>query len=227
MKKFSLLVIILGFTLGCKEQAVPEEITNNQPATEQPAVVKKIAAWGDSFTHGGGITMPEFAYPVQLQKISGYEVYNGGIGGQTSTQIKARMLAATDKKDWAAIIWAGSNNFWAPQIVKADIAEMVAFLGHKRFLVLPILNDATERKGSSEYMSIMKLNSDLKAAYPENYLDVRAYLLTLSNGSAQDEKDVTDDVIPSSLRSDESHLNDKSYPMLAAYIYKNFPAIHQ
>jgi lysophospholipase L1-like esterase len=218
MKKVSLLLLIFFLVFGCKKQAVPVIL---------PDVIKKIAAWGDSFTSGGGVTMPEFVYPVQLQKISGYEVYNGGIGGQTSTQIKARMLAAPDKKDYNAIIWVGTNNYWQPQIIKADIAEMVAFLGHKRFLVLSLLNDKNQKKGTMDYITIVKLNNDLKELYPDNYLDIRSYLISLSDGSAQDEQDRADDVIPSSLRSDGSHPNDKSYHLIAEYIYNNFSAIHQ
>lgn len=220
MKKLAFCILSALLIFGCKNQAIPE-------AVPEGAVIKRIATWGDSLTEGGGVTMPEFVYPVQLQKLSGYQVYNGGVGGQTSRQIKVRMLAAADKKEDNAIIWAGTNNFWEPEVVKADIAEMVAFLGHKRFLVLPVINGSSYPKGSAGYATIMQINSDLKATYPDNFLDVRSYLITQSNGSAQDESDKANDVIPASLKSDKIHLSDKGYILLAAYIYKNFGAIRK
>ncbi|MDF3077701.1 MAG: hypothetical protein K0S09_1590 [Sphingobacteriaceae bacterium] len=220
MKKLSFYVVSACLIFGCKNQATPEVVP-------EPAGIKKVATWGDSLTEGGGVTMPEFKYPAQLQKLSGYHVYNGGVGGQTSTQIKTRMLAAADKKEDNAIIWAGTNNFWEPEVVKADIAAMVAFLSHKRFLVLPVINGSSYPKGSSSYNTIMKINSDLKAAYPDNFLDVRSYLISQSDGSALDELSKANDVIPPSLKSDKIHLNDKGYTVLAAYIYKNFAAIRK
>ncbi len=226
MKRVSFYILLGVLAFGCKQKAVPEPVPNVvTPVSTEPAVIKKIAAWGDSYTQGGGITLPEYAYPVQLQQLSRYEVYNGGIGGQTSSQIKLRMLAAPDKKEYNTIIWAGTNNFWEPEIVKTDIAQMVAFLGHKRFMILSVFNDASQRKGTTDYNTIIKLNNDLKEIYKENYLDVRTYLVSQSNGSVQDEKDKADDVIPSSLMSDKSHPNDKGYALVAAYVYNNFSAI--
>jgi lysophospholipase L1-like esterase len=220
MKKSPFFLLI--FLIFACNKANPVVMPNTPDQT-----IRKIAAWGDSFTSGGGVTMPEYVYPVQLQKLSGYEVYNGGIGGQTSTQIKTRMLAAPDKKDYNAIIWVGTNNYWQPQIVKADIAEMVSFLGHKRFLVLSLFNDKFQTKGTMDYITIVKLNNDLKELYPDNYVDVRAYLISLADNSAQDQQDKANDVIPTSLRSDNSHPNDKAYHLIAEYIYNNFSAIHK
>jgi hypothetical protein len=218
MKKVSLIVSILALTLGCKQQAITETLPEPPP--------KKIATWGDSFTFGGGVTMVEYAYPDQLQKISGYEVYNGGVNGETSTQIKKRMLAATDKKNHYVIIWAGDNNFRSPEIVKADIAEMVASLGHKRYLVISLLGSKYERTGSVGYTTIMDLNAHLKQTYKENYLDVRSYLVSQASTSAQDQQDKAIDIVPTSLRSDDEHPNDKGYNLIAAFIYKNFTALH-
>lgn len=197
------------------------------PQAKPPIANKKIAAWGDSFTKGGGITMPFYAYPIQLQKLSGREVYNGGINGETSTQIKVRMLASKDKRPYNVIIWAGNNNSFEPKTVKDDIAQMVASLVHKRYLVLSILNSKYQRSGTIGYTTILMLNNDLKEAYGENYLDLRGYLVSKSNGSVQDEQDKAIDIIPSSLRSDDSHPNDKGYKLIAEYIYKNFSAIHR
>jgi lysophospholipase L1-like esterase len=223
MKTFSFLLIILALSLGCREQAMPGILPEINPTEPAP---KQTAAWGDSFTYGGGISMPQYAYPVQLQKLAGQQVYNGGVNGETSTQIKSRMLAAADKKNYNTIIWVGNNNYWQRDIIKSDIAQMVASLGHKRFVVISLLNDQYQWAGTSDYNRIIKLNNDLKELYGSNYLDVRSYLVSHSSGSAQDERDKANDVIPTSLRYDSAHPNDKGYQLVAEFIYKNFAAIN-
>jgi hypothetical protein len=71
-----------------------------------------IAAWGDSLTAGTSGNIP---FPTDLAQLTGFTVYNGGVGGQNSTQIEARMVAnilidtsqvATDTIDYVATdIW--------------------------------------------------------------------------------------------------------------------------
>ena len=62
------------------------------PVSLLPLGWQNIAAWGDSLTYGnqdGTAT----TYPATLTALSGRYVLNGGIGGNTSTQIRTRMLA--------------------------------------------------------------------------------------------------------------------------------------
>ena len=50
-----------------------------------------IACWGDSLTAGDGSSSSSLtAYPAILAKITGAEVYNLGVGGETATTIAAR-----------------------------------------------------------------------------------------------------------------------------------------
>ena len=49
-----------------------------------------ILALGDSLTSGAG-TSPNNAYPAQLQNLSGYQVINAGISGNTSEQALSRL----------------------------------------------------------------------------------------------------------------------------------------
>ena len=180
-----------------------------------------IAAWGDSFTigtGGGGTT-----YPGIFQSDSGVAVYNGGVSGETSTQIATRMLAATDKYTWPVIIWAGRNNYSSQSTVLADIASMVAALRTDNYLVLGILNNSTETTGLSSYNSIIALNSALSSTYGSHYVDVRTYLVSQYNaGIPQDVTDHNNDVVPSSLRSDTLHLNAAGYTLLGHYLYNNY-----
>ena len=181
-----------------------------------------IATWGDSLTSGtGGNT----SYPTQLTTLSGYAVYNGGVGGEGSTQIKTRMLAATDKHSWPTIIWAGRNNYTDPTTVKADIAAMVAALGHENYIILGVLNGdygGYEILGGGGYIQITQLNSDLSTIYGSHFIDIRAYLVSqYDSGSPQDVTDHTNDTVPTSLRSDAIHLNTAGYLKVAQKIYDN------
>ena len=166
-----------------------------------PAGWYNIAAWGDSLTAGTGGT----PYPSQLQTLNGRASYNGGFGGDTSTQIATRFLADSTHRSWQTIIWAGRNNYSSPTTVLADIASIVAALPTpKNFLVLSVLNGdyALEYSGQSNYNVIIALNAALASAYPNNYLDVRAAIVaSYSVGNAQDVIDHGHDVPPSSLRS--------------------------
>lgn len=48
-----------------------------------------VACWGASITYGQGASTSE-AYPAQLAEMTGFTVYNMGIGGETQTTIAAR-----------------------------------------------------------------------------------------------------------------------------------------
>lgn len=180
-------------------------------------VAERIACWGDSLTAGtGGNPFPEF-----LGLLSRFPVYNGGAPGETSTQIRARMIADSDRQGNVAIIWAGRNNYADPVTVKADIAAMVASLGHTRYLVLGILNASGEPLGNAGYNTIVALNQDLAELYGSRFVDIRAHLVSLYNpDDAQDVIDYGNSVTPSSLRYDNIHLNTKGYLAVAWKVYK-------
>jgi hypothetical protein len=239
------------------------------------------AAWGDSLTAGNedgtGVT-----YPNVLQTLTGRPVYNGGVGGQTSSQIGVReggvsttasisggqipasggvtvtlttgyepvtsqgpaggtagtisgvhglvtlsgstytftrsatgtpvsvtsapFVVDTPYVGNFAIIWAGRNNSGSTTTVESDIANMVALLpSPKRFLVLGILNGnygSTEWSGGAAYANITTINNYLAATYPNNYIDMREYLVSQYNPALpQDVIDDGHDVPPTSLRA--------------------------
>jgi lysophospholipase L1-like esterase len=175
----------------------------------------RIGAWGDSLTAGSGSTTG--GYPQYFGNLNGLYVYNGGVGGETSTQIRTRMVAATDKADYTTIIWAGRNNYASGSTVQSDIAAMVAALGHDRYLILSILNSSAEPSGNANYNLIVALNAALASTYGAKFVDVRDYLINDAlaalgiTPTAQDVIDIGNDVVPDSLRSDEIHLNNDGY----------------
>jgi lysophospholipase L1-like esterase len=172
-----------------------------------------IAAWGDSHTGG----LPDHGavpgYASLLPEVAvGRAVFNGGIAGQTSTEIANRQVADDAHDDWVNVFWYGGNNQSDPDRIKADIARSVASLapGNNRFVVLAVVNQSSpwERRGSAGYQTIVDLDRDLAATYPDNYLDIRSYLVGLYDASdPMDVMDFNDDVVPTSLRADGVHLN--------------------
>jgi lysophospholipase L1-like esterase len=180
----------------------------------------EIAAWGDSLTFGNqdgtGTT-----YPGVLAQLTTRSVYNGGVSGESSTQIAARMLADTSRYGDLTIIWAGRNNSEDESAVLGDIASMVAVLPEpKHFLVLSILNACYEGNiESTAYSQIIGLNQALQAAYPNNYLDIRSLLVAQYDPSSpEDVSDHSIDVPPASLRFDNLHLNAAGYTFVAGQI---------
>jgi lysophospholipase L1-like esterase len=184
--------------------------TATVPILISPEQQGPIACWGDSLTQGNQ-DRTGVSYPGVLQQLLGIPVYNGGVDGQTSTQIAARMLAATNMYGDTDVFWAGRNNYKQPlpsdpepQIL-SDIASMVNALtsSPKKLLVLSVPNGdgIWDLKGTQDYNRIMALNSALAAAYPNNYLDIRSYLVSQYDPTnLLDLFDHENDVWPASLR---------------------------
>lgn len=148
------------------------------------------------------------------------DVYNGGVGGQTSTQIKNRMVSAYTLHGYPTTIWAGRNNTESPETVKADIATMVGMLATDNYIVLSIFPSAEfqEQSGGANKSRLDTLNADLAVIYGSKFLDTRALLQANGNGSGDDNAAIAADLIPVSLRSDATHLNAAGYALVAAEV---------
>lgn len=153
----------------------------------------KLAAFGDSMTY---IAAPEFGAAL------GVETHNAGVGSTTSSEIAAALLAYPDRSR-SITIWAGHNNFRDPGQVLADVAAMVAAVGHGRYVVLGMVyaDRPAEYIGGSERATKAGINATLAATYPGRYVDPAAILAARHNGTAQDLADVAHGVTPTSLRA--------------------------
>ncbi|HSI54401.1 MAG: hypothetical protein ACAH21_10110 [Ramlibacter sp.] len=176
------------------------------------ALSNDIAFWGDSM-------VPPAAANLALL-FPGRTTYNGGIAAQSSYDVAPRVVADTARHSWISVFWFGHNNKTDPNQVKADMATSVGALsaGNNRFVVLAIVNKtvAEEAKGTPIYQNLIQLNNDLAAAYPDNYIDMRAWLVAHYNPNIpQDVIDFNNDQIPSSLRHDVDHLNNDGSVLVA------------
>ena len=193
-------------------------ILTNGASAANMAYMTTVSCWGDSLTNGAGGT----PYPTALSAITGYNTINNGVGGYTSTQILNLFLAAPTQWPNLTIIWSGRNNYTDTATVLANIATMVADIGHDGYLILSVLNGnyvPYEAIGGDGYNLIISLNNQLSAIYGSKYLDVRSILVAAYNPSIpQDVTDHTNDIPPSSLRSDNIHLNTAGYALVASSI---------
>jgi lysophospholipase L1-like esterase len=216
--KFSAVgyVILLAAMAGCGGSPFH---TSMRPEQQEPAASlsdtstrsKKqgpVACWGDSLTQGNQ-DFTGVSYPSVLQQRLGVPVYNEGVDGQTSTQIAARMLAATNMYGDTDVFWAGRNDYKQPSDpesqILSNIASMVNALtsSPQKYLVLSVPNGdgIWDLKGTQDYNRIMALNSALAAAYPHHYLDIRSYLVSQYDPTQPlDVFDHENDVWPASLR---------------------------
>lgn len=188
---------------------------------------KDFQCWGDSLTFGASISNPSVnGWVAKLAAAMGRQAYNGGVSGETSTQIKTRMLAATQAlHERTAFLWSGTNNPAPTSTVIADTNAMIAAMvgKSKRFLVLPCFNSDTQGIGTSGYNTVIAVNAALAAQYPGNYYDIRSYLATTQaltdaglTPDATDLANIAADIIPHQLRADNLHPNAAAATLIAA-----------
>lgn len=196
-----------------------------------------IIMWGDSQTQGGpsGATGGTFTQatatiPAQLNALTGYGVKNFGSGGYTSTQIKDRFLLPTsaDYYNYPTIIWSGNNDTNSSSTILANIATMVAKLkSPARYLIIGVINTQAQASNTQAYANILSDNVALQATYPNNFLDIRPYVISQYNPSLpQDVIDHANQVPPTSLMAtDGIHYNFLGSYIIAAKIATMVPAL--
>lgn len=196
-----------------------------------------IACWGDSLTEGQGATnYGSASYPISLSLIlGGRAVYNNGIGGKTATQIASTFLSFPSNIGYTHVIWAGINDAdsgnyttgsnGAITSVTSSITAMVNAIvssGNNHFLLLSILNCNYNNggTGSAIYNAITSSNKWMQQTYPNNYYDIRSYLVSQYNtSSTPDILAHNADIVPPSLEdSDLLHLNPTGYSLVAKQV---------
>ncbi|MEQ1661040.1 MAG: GDSL-type esterase/lipase family protein [Hylemonella sp.] len=81
------------------------------PKAQALAAGSTVLALGDSLTSGVGAT-PDMAYPAVLQSLTGWQVVNGGVSGDTTAQAMARLPALLQEHQPALVIVSiGGNDF--------------------------------------------------------------------------------------------------------------------
>lgn len=89
-------LLLAACARGAKHSALPRGTT--------------VLALGDSLTYGYGAP-PEAAYPRKLAELTGWQLINGGVSGDTSQQALARLPALMKQSPKLVLLGIGGNDF--------------------------------------------------------------------------------------------------------------------
>ena len=194
------------------------------------AVCSVFVTWGDSLTAGFGGT----PYPTQLEALTGITTLNQGVNGLNSSQIASRFLAHPELFGEKVVIWAGKNNFLDPSapdnafdpVIDSDLASMVSRLTTPAYLVLGLISSQDEPLGSLHHNAFTIINTHLAATYAGHFIDIEHVLVRAYDPlSPADVLDFNADVTPTSLRSDNAHLNTAGYGVVARTVADYFASV--
>lgn len=159
--------------------------------------VAKLVWWGDSMVEGFSGNRQ---YNTLISRLNpNTQGVMAGLGGDESTDVKIRFLADTITKSavWKNIIWVGHNNPTETATVLADVAAMVAALGHTNYVVMGVMVTS----------DVTAINDVLASTYGTKYIDPKA--------RAQSE---TGDPSYAEWRVDSIHLNQTGLDGIASWI---------
>lgn len=209
---------------------------NSIPATTDPVTVTTIVPSTGFITDSPGNAL-RGAFVGRLCGVAGTLKHDQSTGAWTFTRTAAGTVAincpagSTFRVDDSKTHRGDIQTFWGGRngssTLLRDTASMVAYLNApKRFLVLSILTSGADVSGSAGYISILARNAQLAAAYPDNYFDIRGYLIASGLSDAgitpttQDNADIAADTVPTSLRDDSIHPNAIGHWVIARRIAK-------
>ena len=189
----------------------------------EEAAVEPVECWGDSLT-AGSTGSPGHDFPAVLHTVFHRQAINRGVAGETSGQVRARMVSSESAdRPRNVVIWVGHNDVLErPDETERNIADMVSTLPHgSHYLVLGMLNKdvSRERRGGDRYGPILALNQRLSATYGTHYLPVREILVASADAASIDDAVAAKaDVVPPSLRTDSLHLDDQGEAFVAVAV---------
>lgn len=182
------------------------------PGERLPA--NSILVEGDSYTAGTGAASLGGALSLALP---GRVVVSTGVGGGTPAGTAARLAATPGLARGVAIIWDGDMN--TGSVVESQLtayAEIVARIGHTRYLILPSCRRAA--KSPADNANVAILQAALAVAYPGHVLDAQAVLAAHATAPG-DNPDTAAGYIPTSLLSgDLIHLTATAMGYVAAAV---------
>lgn len=132
-------------------------------------------------------------------------------------------FAAMDKKDSDIIVLFAGTNLPPDKDTVGELInleeQMIEYSGTEQYIVLGLT--------SKTYIpDVEPINEALKEAFGEHFLDIRSYMLQHGLEDAgitpteQDQKDIADGEIPSSIRVDDIHGNAAFYKIIGEQVGK-------
>ncbi|GHB83575.1 SGNH/GDSL hydrolase family protein [Persicitalea jodogahamensis] len=145
---------------------------------------------------------------------------------------------AAKLKTATQILWYGRNNIGKPgaeEEIITSLASSVAYItAPARYVVLGVLTEADENKGSDNYNTVVSINEKLAAKYGDAYVKMTpptdAELAAIGyKPTADDLTDLANLNFPRGLRADvkndDIHLNDKGYQIVANRVIEKLKAL--
>ena len=145
---------------------------------------------------------------------------------------------AAQLKTATQILWYGTNNIGEPgaeaEIMTALDNSIAYITAPARFLVLGVLTEADENKGTDNYNQVVSINDKLAAKYGDAFVKMTpptdAELTAISyTPTAEDRTDLGNLNFPRGLRAniatDDIHLNDKGYQIVANRVIEKIKAL--
>lgn len=141
-------------------------------------------------------------------------------------------------KSATQILWYGRNNIGKPgaeaEIMTALDNSIAYITAPARYVVLGMLTEADENKGTDNYNQVIAINEKLAAKYTDTYVKMTpptdAELAAISyQPTAEDRADLANLIFPRGLRADvktdDIHLNDKGYQIVANRVIEKLKAL--
>ncbi|MBR4378000.1 MAG: hypothetical protein IKP50_03890 [Bacilli bacterium] len=123
-------------------------------------------------------------------------------------------------KNKTLIIWAGQNG-WGSQdyedLIKI-IKNMIEYNQNNKYLVIGLSTGTTTSRAD--------LENAMTHAFGNHYINIREYLVNYGlddnnlTPTSQDETDISNGTVPTSLRNDGTHLNASGYSSVAKCVYQ-------
>ena len=145
---------------------------------------------------------------------------------------------AAKLKTATQILWYGRNNIGEPgaeaEIMSSLECSIAYITAPARYLVLGVLTEADENKGSDNYNLVTTINGKLAAKYGEQYVKMTpptdAEMAAISyTPTPEDLTDLANLNFPRGMRADiktdDIHLNDKGYQIVANRVIERLKAL--
>jgi lysophospholipase L1-like esterase len=139
----------------------------------------------------------------------------------------ARLKTATQ------ILWYGRNDIGKPNAEEEVISSLESSIAYikapARYIVLGVLVESGEIKGTENYNQVISINEKLAAKYGKSFVEMtpptEAELTAIGySPTSEDTKDLENLTFPRGLRADfandATHLNDKGYQIVANRVIK-------
>jgi lysophospholipase L1-like esterase len=192
------------------------------------SINQTIAVWGDSWAAGSGSSLDSTRWVNQIQTmfVRRQDVYEGGVGGNSTSDELTRVNADTlfPHARFVFVDKINTSTGETPAMWESNVAQI---LQHPtgNVLVLSGPTGTGEGIGTQAYNDTQTINAWLAANYPNNYFDLRGYLISSGLAAAgitpttSDNSDIASDTIPGSLLADGVHLNDAGQKVMAQKVH--------